>query len=109
MLKIKELRTEKNFTQKQIGEIINCNQSAIGKYERGELEPTLSNLVKLADFFGVTTDYLLGREDDFGVISATKITSPALSDDERELLAAFKKLNHDKRQQVIGFALACAI
>ncbi len=109
MLKFRELRNEKNLTLNQLAKILKITPQALSRYEKGEREPDFKMLCTLADFFGVTTDYLLGREDDFGVIPAPKITSPALSDDERELLAVFKNLNHDKRQQVIGFALACAM
>ena len=76
MLKLKELRKEKGLTQKEIGKIINCNQTAVGKYERGELEPSLDTLKKLADFFNCSIDYLVGCEDEFGVIKSEKTELP---------------------------------
>lgn len=61
--KLKELREEKGLSQEKLGELFNMTQAAIGKYEKGTREPSLNLLIKFADFFKVTTDYLLGRED----------------------------------------------
>ena len=64
--KIKELRKEQNLTQKDLANAINYAQSAINYWENDKQEPTISGLKALALFFGVTADYLLGLEDDFG-------------------------------------------
>lgn len=61
--RIKELRIEKGVTQKQIANEIGIAQSAYYYYESGKQEPTASVIVKLADYFNVCTDYLLGRKD----------------------------------------------
>ncbi len=101
MVKLKELRQIKNLTQKQVADFLKCNQTAVGKYERGELEPSISNICKLADFFGCTTDYLLGREDDYGIISAGQTT--VLTKDEEELLSVYRKMDANTKQQTLGF------
>lgn len=58
---IKELRKQKGLSQEELGNIINVQKSAISKYELGRAVPSSDVLIKLADFFGVTVDYLLGR------------------------------------------------
>ena len=62
-MRIKELRLEKNLSQNDIAKVLGCNQTAVGKYEREQLEPNISTLMKLADFFNVSIDYLLNRTD----------------------------------------------
>jgi len=63
MLKIKELREEKQLSQLQLAEKLNLTQQAISLYEKGEREPSLEVIKNIADFFGVSTDYLLGKTD----------------------------------------------
>ena len=61
--KIKALRQEKGVTQKAVAEYLGIFEQAYQKYEYGHHEPNHAITVKLADYFGVTTDYLLGRTD----------------------------------------------
>ena len=63
---IKELRKEKNLTQKQLAEILDNAQSAIFYWETNKQEPTISALKKICLFFEVSADYLLGLEDETG-------------------------------------------
>ncbi|CAM3779325.1 helix-turn-helix domain-containing protein [Alkalicoccus chagannorensis] len=62
--RLKRLRKERNLTQQQLGEKIFVSKVSISGYESGERTPDTDNLGKLADFFEVTTDYLMGRTDD---------------------------------------------
>jgi len=64
MIRIKELREEKEISQVELAKAVLSDQSAISKYERGELEPNLDTIKKLCKFFNVTSDYLLGIEND---------------------------------------------
>lgn len=59
--RLKMLRNEKGLTMKQMAEIFELSISAWNKYEKNEAEPKISNLIKMADFFGVSLDFLLGR------------------------------------------------
>ena len=61
--RLKELRKEKALSQKELANAINVSQKAIDYWERGINEPKASYICKLADYFGVCTDYLLGRQD----------------------------------------------
>lgn len=58
-----ELRTEKGVYQKELAVYLNVSIGTISNYEKGIHFPDLNTLCKLADYFGVTTDYLLGRTE----------------------------------------------
>ncbi|MDE6884177.1 MAG: helix-turn-helix domain-containing protein [Clostridia bacterium] len=62
---IKELRLEKNISQKKLADAIGVSQKAIDFWERGVNEPKASYIVKLADYFEVSADYILGRNNFF--------------------------------------------
>lgn len=73
--KIKELRLLKGLTQKQLATILECAQSAIVYWETNKQEPTISSLKKLCIVFDVSSDYLLGLEDESGARAATQINN----------------------------------
>ena len=60
-LKIRDLREDRDLTQKQVADYLLCDQSLYSKYEREERPLPLEYADKLADFYGVSVDYLLGR------------------------------------------------
>lgn len=64
MERLRLLRTEKKLSLRELGEQLNLSFVTIGQYERGERQPDNDILVKLADFFEVSIDYLLERVDD---------------------------------------------
>lgn len=57
---IRNLREDRDLTQKQMGEILNCSQRIYSNYERGDVDIPTSILIKLADFHKTSVDYLLG-------------------------------------------------
>ena len=63
MIRLKELREEKELTQEALGELINLTKANISKYESGKLEPNIETINFLASYFGVSSDYLLARTD----------------------------------------------
>ena len=62
MIKIKELRHEKGLSLRAMCAEINIPASTLSQYERGVREPNISMLIKLADYFNVSVDYLVGKE-----------------------------------------------
>lgn len=64
--KIKELRRQKKLTQAQLAEKLNVTRSAVALWEIDNTDPDLENVIAIADFFDITTDYLLGVTDDAG-------------------------------------------
>ncbi len=67
MLKLKELRQSKNLTQNKLAEKLGLSRSTIAMYETEGSEPDLKTLTSIASFFGVSIDYLMGREPDKNV------------------------------------------
>ena len=61
--RLKELRTSKGVTQKSMAEYLGMVEQAYQKYEYGKIEPNHATTIKLADYFDVSADYLLGRSD----------------------------------------------
>lgn len=61
--RLKKLRMQKEKLQKDIANYLSITTSAYGYYEKGERQPNPEMLLKLAEYFNVTTDYLLGRTD----------------------------------------------
>ncbi len=59
-----ELRKQKGFSQLKLAMDLNMNQNTISRYENGEREVDYNTLIKIADYFDVSLDYLLGRVDD---------------------------------------------
>ena len=92
--KLLELRKSKNLLQREVAFACGLTTAAYGSYEKGDREPTLKTLCKLADFFGVTVDELLGR-------------TPQLFDDARverpEVLELFDQLNVGEQERAIGY------
>lgn len=60
--RLRELRTSKNLSQQDIADLVGKTQQAVNLWEKGDNEPSHDILKKLADFFSVTVDYLLGHE-----------------------------------------------
>lgn len=63
MNNLKKLREKKNITQTRLSVEIEVSQEIISHYEIGESKPNIDNLIKIADFFHCSTDYLLNRTD----------------------------------------------
>ena len=61
--RLTELRKQYKYTQRQMADILGISQPPYIRYENDTSEPTQENLVKLADAFDVSVDYLLGRSD----------------------------------------------
>ena len=62
--RIRELRVDADLTQQQMANMLNCSQTAYSKYELGQRDIPTRILIQLADFYGVTVDYLLGLEEE---------------------------------------------
>ncbi len=61
--RLKELRKSRKISQLKLALDLNMNQNSISRYENCEREADYSTLIKIADYFGVSIDYLLGRSD----------------------------------------------
>lgn len=61
--RLRKLRERRKLTRATLGELCGLSKDIIRKYERGERKPSVNSLQALADFFGISTDYLLGRNN----------------------------------------------
>jgi transcriptional regulator with XRE-family HTH domain len=61
--RLKILRMRKKLSQQDVADRLNINRSTYARYELGQTQPDFETLEKLADFFDVSTDYILGRTD----------------------------------------------
>ena len=88
-MKLKELRKENKKSQDEVAKFLNLNQTSYGRYELGTSEPTIDTLCKLADYYGVSLDYLVGRDysNEFGY----------LNEQEKAIITAYRKMNNDNK------------
>ena len=62
-MRLKELRKERGISQLKLAMELNTNQNTISRYETGEREPGINELIRIASYFNVSVDYLLGITD----------------------------------------------
>lgn len=62
--RLRMLRTEKNMTQEELGKLMNVGKASVSLYEKNERTPDQQTLMKTADYFDVSVDYLLGRSNE---------------------------------------------
>ena len=100
-IRLKELRNKANITQKELAESINTSQQNIAFYEKGERKPKHDMVEKLANFFNVSTDYLLGKTDfpdldlevdiDTAIDNSVAYDGKPITDNDREIIKDFLK------------------
>lgn len=100
MLKnLKKLRNENNVTQQQLADAISVSQQSINKYENHNIEPDISTLIQIADYFNVTVDYLIGRTGD---VCADKSCGSSLSRTELQIINKIRLLNKKQRDVLVS-------
>lgn len=102
MNKIRELRKSNKLTQGELAEVLNTTTSNVSGWECGKWQPDNDTLVKLANFFGVTIDYLLDRQ------SADVIERPPYDITDKQLLDLIKLygvMNDIQKAQVLGYVV----
>lgn len=62
--RIRDLREDRDLAQREIAQMLGMSQTGYSKYETGENDVPTQVLIKLADFYGTTTDYILGRTNE---------------------------------------------
>ena len=114
--RLKTLRKESGLTQVQFAAEMSVASGTVAMWETKKREPSFEALVKIADYFGVTLDYLLGRVDrpdghliqkeklptklvDSGVEAVTKVGSPTLTEQEESVLKLFAQQLLAQQQQ----------
>lgn len=101
---LKTLRVEKGLSQARLAKVLGITQDSISLWENGKRFPDTQYITKLADFFGVSTDYLLGRSDELGYVTMQNFPAPpALSNEETELLARFREMDRAQKVRVMAY------
>lgn len=93
-MRLLELRKQKDLTQQELANKLYLTQNGYASYETGRTEPNIQTLCKLADFYNVSLDYLIGREfkNDIGY----------LTDKQYSAVLLLKQLNNDNLNKEIG-------
>ena len=99
--RLKELRQKANITQKELAHSIHSSQQNIAFYEKGERKPKHEMVEKLANFFNVSIDYLLGKTDipdldlevdiDNAIDNSVAYDGTPITDNDREIIKNFLK------------------
>lgn len=99
--RLKKLRKEGKLTQKDIATFLNISQPAYQQFESGKKKMNLETMEKLADFFNVSTDYLLGKTDfpdldlevdiDNAIDNSVTYDGTPITDNDREIIKNFLK------------------
>lgn len=95
-LKLKELRERAGYSQYSFAEAFGVAQSTVGGWESGKREPKFETMQKIADFFGVSVDYLLGRDTK----KSTEIQIPESSQNEDTQSNSIKVFTTDEMRKI---------
>ena len=95
---LKKLRNDIGISQQQLAEIVMVSQQSINKYENHGVEPDIDTLIRIADYFNVSLDYLAGRTDIKETV--TKLNTSDLNDKEVKIVKKFRSLNKKQQQFV---------
>ena len=98
-MNIKDIRLRKGLTQADVAAALGVSSVVYSRYETGKRQPSIDMLIQMADIFGVTVDFLLGRQD---------IEDSTLSDYELQLLIASRKADERAKQDALNMLLAHA-
>lgn len=98
-MRIRELRIERKLTQAELADAIDSTFKNISKYENSHREPDLNTLIKFADFFKVSLDYLVER--DFTPACGIPEQYIKVSSEEKTLLHLWNELDEDDKDLVL--------
>lgn len=93
---LKLLRREMGLSQQQLAERVGVSQQSINKYENHNIEPDISTLIKIADCFSTSVDYLVGHTDIRHVIEP--VQQYDLNRDEAVLMAGYRRLSRKQQE-----------
>ena len=96
--RLKMLRMHAGISQKKLADMMQVSQQSINKYENHDVQPDLQTLIRFADFFHVSVDYLIGYSD-----IPARLDSAGQGDetaDEAHILALYRQLSPQEKQSV---------
>lgn len=96
--RLAQLRDEKDLSQAQVGKIVNAAQNTVSQWEKGTRGVSSEVLIRLADFYKVSIDYLLGRTENRTTFQEN--IQSDITDDEIELIKKYRSLDDDGKRGV---------
>lgn len=101
-LRLRLLRKQKCLRQEDVAQQLNLSRTAYTKYETEGTQPAQERLIQLAEIYGVTVDFLLGKEsEDATAMLQDNASMVALSPQEQELVASFRRLTETQQQLLL--------
>lgn len=102
-IRLRELRKAGRLTQQAVADYLQIHRTTYTKYETDHVTPDQQGLMQLAALFGVTVDYLLGRETETisPQVAETRTDSTGLSLQEKALLQMFRQLSDEEKKSVV--------
>ena len=94
--RLKELRAEFGVSQQKLADAVFVTQSSINKYENHNIEPEIAILIRIADYFNTSVDYLIGHTDERRRIERTETF--ALNPQEAAMLHGYRRLHETDRR-----------
>ena len=99
-MRIKDLRIENGLTQKELAKILQSSDKNIWAYENGVASPPIDILIAYANYFGVSTDYILGRTDELGAVITPFPSTDNYTDEEKKLIADYRELTPPLKRMI---------
>lgn len=96
MINLKELRKQKKLTQNDMAKILNMSLRGYQDIETGKNETSFKNLIKIADFFGCSIDYLIGHQ-------SKEIIYSDFTADQKKAIQLIKKLDERDMPLILGY------
>ncbi len=96
--RIRELRQAKRMTQLRLSMELEVTQETVSAYETGKHDISLKSLMRMADIFDVSIDYLLKRTDERNCIHSSDLT-----EQELELICGFRRLNKLLKEKMLSY------
>lgn len=96
-MRLKEIRTQKGLTQRQVADYIGCAPSVYSRYETGDREPSIDILIQLSRYLNVTIDYMVGNEP---------LANNGLTDYEISLVSAARAADNRAREDALQMLLS---
>lgn len=91
MNRLKQLRAAQGLSQAKLGEMLNCTDVTVSRYETGQRDIDSATICKLCEIFGCSADYLLGRSD---------LPTGGPSEEEQALILAFRRADPNLQEAV---------
>jgi len=82
------------MSQQQLADVIGLSQQSVNKYENHSIEPDIATLIKMADYFGVTVDYLIGHTNE------REAEGRGITDEEFSIISYYRKLTIKEKETI---------